>query len=474
MFRTGLICIFLSSLVLAKSKESFRAAPPSQNGVPASPTVFYEKNTSGLTSDISVIVMTGSLEDPIDKVGLSNLVAEMVLRGTKKKSRDKFQSELERMGGTLSASVSLDTIQFSGSVIKENNKKFLALLEEALLQPAFNEKDFQELKREILNDIVHVKNSNGRLGGLAARREIFRGTPLERSGFGSQSTVERITLADVQRRYNDYFDRPKIVFAAAAPFPESEMLDAFSNIWRQFPDGKRPAKKMVNLKVPEKPTLIVVDKPKTSTGSLFFAQAGISIQDPDRYTLNTGNFSFGGEPLVSRLFRIVRGELGWTYAIGSSYSTLGGLSGQQGLYTISSTPSVEYTSKTIFKILDMWKSYLNEGLSSDELELAKDSLINSYPFEFDTAAKRVSHKLTSFLYNIPILSPEEYAEKIGEISNRKLKSALKEKQKANGWVIALVADKDVVTKDLEEYQKDVPKEERLTISKVYTPDELVN
>ena len=117
---------------------------------------------------------------------------------------------------------------------------------------------------------------------------------------------------------------------------------------------------------------------------------------------------------------------------------------------------------------------MNEGLSSDELELAKESLINSYPFEFDTAAKRVSHKLTSFLYNIPILTPEEYSEKIGEISNRKLKAALTEKQKVNRWLIALVADKDVVAKDLEEYQKDVPQDERLTISKIYTPDELVN
>ncbi len=474
MLRKTFFLVVLSSFTFAKEKTSFRSAPATENGVPVAPKVFYEKNPAGLTSDISVIVMSGSMEDPIDKIGLSNLVAEMILRGTKKRGRERFQGELERMGGALSASVSMDTIQFSGSVIKENNKKFIALLEEALLQPAFSEKDFLELKREILNDIVHVKNSNNRLGGLAARREIFKGSPLEKPGFGSKSTVEKITLADVQRRYNDFFDRPKIIFAAAAPFSENEMVQEFSRIWRQFPDGNKPVKRLVNLKVPEKPTLIVVDKPKTSTGSLFFAQPGITIQDPDRYTLSTGNFSFGGEPLVSRLFRIVRGELGWTYAIGSSYSALGGLSGQQGLFTISSTPSVEYTSKTIFKILEMWRSYMNEGLSSDELELAKESLINSYPFEFDTAAKRVSHKLTSFLYNIPILTPEEYSEKIGEISNRKLKAALTEKQKVNRWLIALVADKDVVAKDLEEYQKDVPQDERLTISKIYTPDELVN
>jgi zinc protease len=474
MFRFSLIFICLSCLAFGKQKVNFRAEPATENGVPVAPKVFYEKNPASLTSVVSVVVMTGSMDDPIDKVGLSNIVAEMVLRGTKKRSREKFQGELERMGGALAASVSSDTIQFSGEVIKENTKKFLALLEEAMLQPAFSEKDFSELKREILNDIAHVKNANNRLGGLAARREIFKGTPLERPVIGSKSTVEKITLADVQRKYNDYFDRPKIVFAAAAPFPETEIVEIFSKIWRQFPDGTKPTKRFFNVKIPDKPTLIVIDKPKTSTGSLFFAQAGITAQDADRYTLKTGNFSFGGEPLVSRLFRTIRGELGWTYAIGSSYSALGGLSNQQGLYTISSTPSVEYTSKTIFKTLEMWKSYLNEGLTGDEMDLAKDSLINSYPFEFETAEKRVSHRLSSYLYNIPILTPEEFAEKIGDIGNGKLKSALKEKQKAESWLITLVADKNVIEKDLEEYQKDIPKEQRLTISKVYTPDELVN
>ena len=178
--------------------------------------------------------------------------------------------------------------------------------------------------------------------------------------------------------------------------------------------------------------------------------------------------------LVSRLFRTIRGELGWTYAIGSSYSSLGGLSGQRGLFSIASTPSVEFTSKTIFKTLEMWKSYLEEGLTGDELDMAKDSLVNSYPFEFETADKRVAHKLDSFLYNIPVLTPEEFAGKIGSISNRKLRRALKEKQEAESWLIALVADKEVVAKDLEEYQKNIPEEKRLKISKVYSPEELVN
>jgi zinc protease len=474
MFRLSFFVLCLTCIAFGKHKTSFRAEPPKENGVPVAPKVFYEKNPSALTTEVSVVVMSGSMNDPIDKLGLSNLVGEMVLRGTKSKSREKFQGELEKMGGTLSVGVSVDTIQFSGAVIKENTGKFLSLIEEALLHPAFSEKDFSELKREVLNDIANIKNANNRLGGLAARREIFKGTPLERPISGSKSTVEKISLADVVRRYNDYFDRPKIVFAASSPLPEDTIKDEFSKIWRQFPDGSAPIKRLVSLKVPEKPTLIVINKPKTSTGALFFAQPGITIQDPDRYTLKTGNFSFGGEPLVSRLFRTIRGELGWTYAIGSSYAALGGLSNQQGLFTIASTPSVEFTAKTIFKTLEMWRAYLNDGLSSGEMELAKDSLINSYPFEFENASKRVSLRLSSFLYNIPILTPEEYSEKIGSISNSQLKAALQLKQKPESWLIALVADKDVVAKDLDAYQKDIPKEQRLTISKVYTPDELVD
>lgn len=437
------------------------------------PQLLYEEDPSSLVSNIQVVVRTGSAEEPVGKQGLTNIFSELMLRGTKKYDREKFQSTLEKLGATLAVSVSHDQIVFAGEVIKENTFEFLKLLEEALLQPKFEEKEFNSLKVEIINQISHIKNSNNRLGGLAIRQELFKGTPIEKPALGTLSSVRKLQMPDVLRAYNNVFFKQNLLFAVASPFKESQWKSSLKEIWKKFPDGAPKTRRVFEPKVPETPTLIVIHKPKTSTGVLSFAQKGITAQDPERYALGAGNFSFGGEPLVSRLFRTIRGELGWTYAINSGYGAMGNLSYQPGIYTIVSTPSVEFTTKTLFKTLSSWQDYVRNGLRKDELVLAQESLVNSYPFEFESAEKRLGQRVYSELYGVPVLSQEEYQKTIDKIGNRDVKKALKDRHTERGWLIVLVADKDVIAAQLAEEQKGIPYESQLKISKVVMPAELI-
>lgn len=438
------------------------------------PLLLFEEDPSSLVSDIQVVIRTGSTEEPIGKAGITNLFSELILRGTKKRDRQSFQSALEKLGATLSVAVQHDRIVFGGRVIKENTFEFMKLLEEALVQPKFSESEFNSLKVEVINQISHIKNSNNRLGGLAIRQELFKGTPLERPVLGTLKSVRSIQLPDVMRGYNNAFHRKNILFAIASPYKESQWKSVLKEFWTKLPDGAQKTRRIFEPQVPEKPTLIVIHKPKTSTGVLTFAQKGITAQDADRYALGSGNFSFGGEPLVSRLFRTIRGELGWTYAINSSYGALGNLSYQPGIYSIVSTPSVEFTSKTLFKTLSSWQEYVRNGLKSDELSLAQESLINSYPFEFESAQKRLGQKVYSELYGVPVLTQEEYQKKIDGVSNKDIKRSLKDRHTERGWLITLVADKDVIASQLAEEQKGIAPENQLKISKVVNPSDLVD
>ncbi len=437
------------------------------------PKVLFEHDPTLLTTTIEIVLRSGMVDDPPGKNGLANLLGDFVLRGTKKKIREKFQSELERLGGTLGARATQDTIVFGGRVIKENTLPFLKLIEEAILTPAFSDAEFKSLKTETLAQISNIKNVNARLGGLALRRQFFQGTSLERPIEGSLTSVSNLQKKDLLLAYNNYFSRGNIVFGVVSPLAPEAVKAALTQTWLKFPDGAARSRRSLPFNVPSKTTLIVVHKPNTSTGSLLIGQPGIAAQDPLRYTLEVGNFAFGSEPLISRIFKIIRSQLGWTYAIGTTYFTTGPLTYQQGIYVMNSTPSIEFTGKTLFKLISMFREYHEGGLKSDELKLAEESMINSYPFEFDSPEKRVGKQLYSYLYGVPILNQEEYAKKIGNISSSDIVKALKQKHEPNRWVITLVADKNVIQKQLDEEQKSLPADQRLTIAKVYTPDDLV-
>lgn len=437
------------------------------------PKILYEEDATLLTSDISVVILTGSLDDAPEKTGTAHLLAELMLRGTKKKNREKIQTEIEHLGGGLGVSVFHDRTVFSGSVIRENTLPFLRLIEECLTQPALSPKELEALKREVLAQISNIKNNNGRLGGLVLRREIFKATALERPVQGTLSTVNAITHDDLIKAYNNRFHRGNFIFAAASALTESEIRKRLTETWLKFPDGLKVSRRSLPLQIPATPQLIVVHKPRTSTGSVLLAQQGITAPEPARFALAVGDAAFGANGMIARLFRVVRSELGWTYAIGSTYGAMGSLSHQQGLYMISGTPSIEFTVKSLFKILAMWKEYLKDGLKSDEYKISQESFINAYPFQFESAQKRLGEKLYSHLYDVPILTQEQFSKTLQSISLDKLKRTLNEKQRPLTWTISVVADKAVIEGQLEEEQKGIPIEKRLKISKVYTPEDVI-
>ena len=295
------------------------------------------------------------------------------------------------------------------------------------------------------------------MAGLALRRVIFESTPLENPGSGGVGSLGKITLKDLTAYYQNFYTQSNLVFGLASSFNEKQIRAAIAKIASPLPEGPKNTTPTVELKTPKTPTIVVVDKGGTATGTVFFGQGGIVAQDPERFTLDVGNFSFGGEPLVSRLFRTIRGELGWTYSISSTYSVLGALSNQKGLYAIVSTPSVEFTTKTLRKTLELWKKYLAEGLNKDEMSLAQESSINSYPFDFESADKRVAKRLYSHVYGVPILTPAQYRKTIEEVNNNRLKRALSERHTPDGWYITIVAEADALAKQLAQEQKDLPK-----------------
>ncbi len=437
------------------------------------PVLLFEHDPSLLTTTIEVNVRSGAMLDPKGKAGVSNLLSDLILRGTEKKTRSEFQDSLERLGGTLSGSASTESIYLGGEVIKENTSAFLDLFEEALIHPSFPEKEFANLKTEMLAGIAHIKNANSSLGGLALRKHIFKGTPMEFPVNGTLTTVKNVSRTDVVNRYKEAFHQGNLLVAVASPIPEKEIRERFERIWKQLPTGTRQPNPVIPIKSPAKTEIIVVNKPKTSTGSLLMAQPGITANDPDRFALQLGNFSFGGEPLVSRLFVIVRSKLGWTYSIGSTYQALGGLTLQPGLFMVYSTPSVEFTAKSILKTADLWKEYRADGLKPDEITLAQESSINAYPFAFDSAAKRLGMRVRSELYGVPVLTPEEYAKTLNGVSNDSLKTMLEKHHPSKAWSISIVADVNEIKKQLEQEQANIPKEERLTITQVVTPDQVI-
>ncbi|HEX7214912.1 MAG TPA: insulinase family protein, partial [Methylomirabilota bacterium] len=86
---------------------------------------------------LQIAVPGGSVRDPADALGLANLTADSITRGTTRRSGPELDRAIEFVGGSLEAGAGRDGATLFLSVLKKDLPLGLDLLAEVLLHPAF-------------------------------------------------------------------------------------------------------------------------------------------------------------------------------------------------------------------------------------------------------------------------------------------------------------------------------------------------
>ena len=157
--------------------------------------------------------------------------------------------------------------------------------------------------------------------------------------------------------------------------------------------------------VPEFPKVANAPKPgiyvgtKTDVTQTNFAvgQLGGTLKDADYPALEVMSDILGGG-FKSRLFRRVRTELGYAYGISASW---GANFDHPGLFEITGSTKSASTVDTL-KAVDQEVRKIREKLvTADELESSKQTVANSFVFNFDTPAKTLNRLLTYRYFGYP-------------------------------------------------------------------------
>jgi zinc protease len=104
--------------------------------------------------------------------------------------------------------------------------------------------------------------------------------------------------------------------------------------------------------------------------------------DGDFYKANIMNFALGGA-FNSRLNLNLREDKGWTYGIRSGFGSSG--YGYPGTFTISAGINASATDSAINEIFSELKKYVNSGISDEELDFTKKSLLGGEALDYESA-----------------------------------------------------------------------------------------
>lgn len=211
-----------------------------------------------------ILFLTGSVDDPKGKEGLTALTARLMAEGgTKRLSYPELLRELYPMASNISVQVDKEQTVFYGSVHPDKAEAFIRLLAEVVKTPRLDESDFQRIRQVLLNDLEKrlkaVDDEN--LGKEALGLLMFgAGHPYGRYDGGSVQGLSAITLEDVEAHAKRVFGRARLLLGAAGAVDDA--LEAkLEAAFEELPAGEPRLASIPSVQKPAQHQVLIVEKP---------------------------------------------------------------------------------------------------------------------------------------------------------------------------------------------------------------------
>lgn len=346
--------------------------------------------------DFQISIKGGMLLDDPEKVGTSNLVARMMMQGTKTKTPLELEQAIQDLGANISISATNDEIVLRANCLSSKFAETFALVEEILFEPRWDEKEFDRLKSEIIESINRSKTSASATATNVFALLIYgKDNILSNNTIGNEVSVQSITIDDLMKYYDLAFDAQNASICIAGDISKESVIDKVSSLENKW------KKKGTVVKLPDKfnayqnAKLYFIDFPGAKQSEIRIGSLGIPFTDPDYFKTTVMNYKLGGS-FNSFVNLILREEKGYTYGARTNFSGYeypGYFVASAGVQTNATLESVE-----IFR--DEMVKYRN-GISDEDLKFTKDALIKSNALRFETIGA-LRGMLTQILkYDLP-------------------------------------------------------------------------
>lgn len=217
----------LSTLTFGKLPESYTTPSPSlaeralaqQTAVPDVRVIELPNEKSALVT-FRLQMRVGSVHDPKNKEGISQLAAQMIMDGaTKLRSYGELSKAWASFGGPPELVIDKERTTIALTVATAKAAQALALLTEQLTQPALTQEDFERLRTQQRQALeVGLKGNNDEeLGKITLESRMYVGA-YAHPVLGTRASLDRITLEDVRAFIKTFYVRPRIVVGIAGAY----------------------------------------------------------------------------------------------------------------------------------------------------------------------------------------------------------------------------------------------------------------
>jgi len=356
-------------------------------------------------------IKVGSSNENQENNGISHIIEHMLFKGTSNRTAKQIADDMARIGGDSNAYTSKECTSFYAVTLDEHLSIAIDIIGDMLNNSLIDEKSLEKEKGVIIEEIDMYDDSPEDLVHEMLQQKIWDQHPLGYQISGTKESVRSITKQQILDFMSQYYVSENMVISVAGNFIEEEVLEQLETHFSNIPKGLRQP----DCSVPIYHKTTYTKEKDVEQLHLNIAFDSIVADADEKYTLTILNSVFGGS-INSRLFQVIREDLGLTYTI-YSYGSAFKQAGLLHIYGAMNPLQLDPVVQNIFEVIEDLK--LN-GLTDDELSMTKEQIKTELIMGNESAKNRMNSNGKSIMFKERITPLEETIRKVNEVTGEEI------------------------------------------------------
>ena len=329
----------------------------------------------------NAVLRGGGLADPASRPGVASLVAGLLEKGSGERNAYAFADVVEGAGGNFGAVADPEAITVRGQFLARDQQLMMELLADALLRPALDGEELEDLAARHIELIKAAKDSDpAELIGTYGRAFLFADHPYGRPVFGSEASLAATDREDVLRYYDGQFGAERLILVLAGDIDADLLARMAAESFSRWPQTSTAAPTLARPQALAGRRVLLVDFPGSAQTYFWIGNVGVEKRYPRRAALDLVNTLFGGR-FTSLLNTELRIKSGLSYGARSSFAR-GSVPGEFSLRSFAQT---ENTGRALDLALQTLDRLRQEGVTGEMLASARGYMLGQYPLGLETA-----------------------------------------------------------------------------------------
>jgi zinc protease len=312
-----------------------------------------------------------------------------------------------------------------------------------LFHPRFSAEKLQLAQQQIATGIVRRNDDAEEIANREAAKLVY-GPKSPYTHQPELATIGAVTLADLNA-WHDRSLRGKLIVSVFGDFDPATTEARLRTTFEGLPKVTPLPVRHDDFRLTDA-GVFFVNKEDVNQSNVEIVGLGTDRRNPDVAALAVMNDVLGGG-FGSRLFQKVRTELGLAYAVGGGYGFEYDHPGAFRVVVMTKSAStVDATKAALAEIAGL----TTRPFTEDELKRAKDDILNSFLFRYDTRAKVLAESERLEFFGYPPNYLETYKAALEKVTVADLNAAAKKYIHLDKLAVLVVGNGPEIKPGLEE------------------------